>query len=1523
MAQVISNSGAAISITSGAAITSKDIQNGAAGRVGNNGTVELRGDYINQATASTSGDGNYTLKGNWTDYGLFNSGNSTVEFNGNTKQKITHGSAGETFYKLIINNSADTITQIAPIGSNLNVLNNLMISDGTLYPGDNTKNLNVYGNAGIEGSLSFSNQSTQTSSIVGNLSGLGQIDMRGGTLPHILNLSGATNDIGELMTSDTSSIVNYRGTNQTVFKSINYRNLVLSISGTKTLQGNSAVGENLRIAGSATVFDLGSTSSLNVQDSASLEGTLKFNGDVAKTVNIGGDLAGTGAIDMSGGNLAHLLNLRGATNKIGLYSSGNESTVDYQRDDIQTVFGSDFYRNLKISGDGEKTLNGIVEASGILSMLAGNINSDAFILKISNSDLDAIKRISGTIIGKLQRRIGIGESDYLYPIGSGSSYNPMNINFLNLNAGGPLTAEFKPNDIGDVGLPKVDSDGDEIWKSLPEGYWRLKADSPMSYSNYDVNLNYDGFDGVAQVDKIDPSCRIIKSTDGGGFTLEGNDGSITETEIKRNGLLSISGGSTDFAIGKGRPNIVTHPIDNTICEGLNALFKVVSNRQGTVGYHWQLDTGTGFGEIPSGNPVYSNPSPPELKITIADSTMNGYVYQVIVTDEYSNNNYSSEALFVVNTNPFVDSVRIDSASCRGVANGSVYPNIIRGTPNYIYRWNKYSPTGPVESTVLDLINASVDYHYLTIIDANGCKFPNNLTPSKANEFKVPPLDDMAINKGFSRFGIDNVYEISCFGKTDGKIDVYVDGGKKPFIYDWMNLSTGEILSDNDSAVSNLSAGTYVVTVTDGAGCQGYKDFTLFEPDPISVTRTNPKYAGDFDISCFGRSDGIINLNISGGHTADNSLNVTHPTLYSWEKDGFSGFSDTRDLNSLSTGEYVLTVEDTLNCFTGASFAYTLISPDEFILDSVTIEEYNGYQVSCINSSDGIINPYISGGFGSYDYSWSSANGSISGAATPGQEGITAGDYHLDVVDEINCPAAWDFVITEPDTIAIDPVLHSKNNFEISCFGGDDGSIELNTFGGVTTADSPYEFTWTSSDGSGFILQDENQSDLTSGTYSVTVKDANDCVSSWDFVLTSPEKILTRVDSTSIACFSANTGAADLTISGGVMPYTYLWNNGSTDQDINSLYEGIYFVDIFDANNCPATDTTAVTQSPEILISLDVPTPYNGRMVSCNGVSDATVNSEVTGGRPPYNYSWRREEWSQSNQTDSTLTNMPAGLYLLSITDFNECVKNDSIEVIQPLKLRNEVFATDPTCAGKKDGQITIIVQGGTPTYSIVWDVNGQNGQTIDSIGDGHYDVMITDLNLCKDSAYANLIAPDSIKLNNPVEGDGLTNPDCPDIFNGSLTYEISGGTQPYEMFLYNLGKIHDSIPLGGGTTMTVSDLEQGTYRFKITDNQQCEFADTSVLKAGKGECITVPNAFTPNNDGVNDTWMIEQIDIYPNAQIDIYNRWGEAVFHSSKGYTKPWDGTFNGRILPIDSYFYIIDLKNGRDAISGDITIIK
>jgi len=103
----------------------------------------------------------------------------------------------------------------------------------------------------------------------------------------------------------------------------------------------------------------------------------------------------------------------------------------------------------------------------------------------------------------------------------------------------------------------------------------------------------------------------------------------------------------------------------------------------------------------------------------------------------------------------------------------------------------------------------------------------------------------------------------------------------------------------------------------------------------------------------------------------------------------------------------------------------------------------------------------------------------------------------------------------------------------------------------------------------------------------------------------------------------------------------------------------------------------------------------------------------------------------------------------------------------------------------------------------------------------------------------------------------------------------------------------------------------------------CELRDTFIVYFERSACLKIPTGFSPNGDNINDTWEIGYIELYRSVVIEIFNRWGELIFRSDKGYTNPWDGTFKGRMLPIDSYHYVINLNNGTRAVVGNVTIVR
>jgi gliding motility-associated-like protein len=189
-----------------------------------------------------------------------------------------------------------------------------------------------------------------------------------------------------------------------------------------------------------------------------------------------------------------------------------------------------------------------------------------------------------------------------------------------------------------------------------------------------------------------------------------------------------------------------------------------------------------------------------------------------------------------------------------------------------------------------------------------------------------------------------------------------------------------------------------------------------------------------------------------------------------------------------------------------------------------------------------------------------------------------------------------------------------------------------------------------------------------------------------------------------------------------------------------------------------------------------------------------------------------------------------------------------------------------------------------------------------------YTITVQDANLCTANVPATIVEPAAISIAGaPVPAS------CPDVPDGSITLTITGGTQPYNM-----------IWSDGVITPGRQNIAGGTYSVVVTDNNGCAASlDVVVGITASDKCIEIPTIITPNNDGVNDTWQIKNIDLFPNAEVFVFTRWGKLVFHSKNLAANPWNGTFEGTLLPTDSYHYVLHLNDGSKPRSGVISIIR
>ncbi len=286
-----------------------------------------------------------------------------------------------------------------------------------------------------------------------------------------------------------------------------------------------------------------------------------------------------------------------------------------------------------------------------------------------------------------------------------------------------------------------------------------------------------------------------------------------------------------------------------------------------------------------------------------------------------------------------------------------------------------------------------------------------------------------------------------------------------------------------------------------------------------------------------------------------------------------------------------------------------------------------------------------------------------------------------------------------------------------------------------------------------------------------------------------------ISQTDVLCNGSNTGSATAGVTGGTMPYTYAWSNGGTNATINNLFEGTYNLTVTD--NDGSTATTSVVISEPAALVLQTPTITN---VSCNGGTNGSIQASATGGTQPYTYSW------SNGSSGSTINNLSAGSYTVTVTDDNNCTKVATYQVTQPaLIVINLINLNNESCFGEEDGSISISVSGGAAPVFAEWS-NGFIGTTITGLAPDTYSVTVTDNNDCtKTETYT--VNPGGL-VNVTLED--LNHVTCNGGNNGSISVSANGGRSPYAYAWSN-----------GATGANITGLAAGNYLVTATDNNGC------------------------------------------------------------------------------------------------------
>lgn len=348
---------------------------------------------------------------------------------------------------------------------------------------------------------------------------------------------------------------------------------------------------------------------------------------------------------------------------------------------------------------------------------------------------------------------------------------------------------------------------------------------------------------------------------------------------------------------------------------------------------------------------------------------------------------------------------------------------------------------------------------------------------------------------------------------------------------------------------------------------------------------------------------------------------------------------------------------------------------------------------------------------------------------------------------------------------------------VGCFGACDGSATAMGSGGTT----PYSYSWNTGDASAAITG------LCPGVYTVTVTDAGQVTATGSVTITQPFSPLeVDIQTQSQLCELDPDGIATANPQGGTPPYTYLWNTGSTDGQITGLTAGVYTVTVTDLNGCTASGQDSVT-----FVNEGIWLMASSTNVLCAG--DSTGSGHVTpmSSYPPYTFLW-----SNGGATDD-ITNLPAGVYTVTVSNTAGCSNTASVTITQPDTLDADVFTTAAICGNP--GSATVAPSGGTPPYSILWS-NDSTGLTVPAPA-GQISVTLTDANGCKFSA--GITVPGSNDTLT-ITGNILNQAGC--LVGGSVQLTVTGGSGNYS-YTWNTGE----------TTSILTDLPADTFYVTVTD----------------------------------------------------------------------------------------------------------
>ncbi|MDR2010127.1 MAG: gliding motility-associated C-terminal domain-containing protein [Bacteroidales bacterium] len=987
--------------------------------------------------------------------------------------------------------------------------------------------------------------------------------------------------------------------------------------------------------------------------------------------------------------------------------------------------------------------------------------------------------------------------------------------------------------------------------------------------NEDLTIPVAGITNNSGTNIITCASTTISLTATGGTTYEWSNSVFTATNLVNNAgtyIVTVTGAngctaitSTDITQVDELPNITITPVPSST--NLNCNFSSINLvASGANSYIWD-----------SGASTTSN-----------YTVMQPGTYSVTGTNISGCSNY---ARIVIGEDYIPPTLTINNNSGTTTLNCNNDVINIGTTGGIIYNWSD-------GITVPDRLINSPGSYTITITGANGCTSSGTIN---ITEDFTPPQASITNNTGTNT--------INC---TTSNISLTATGGGT---YLWNNTASSPNIIVAD-------AGNYIVTVTGANGCSNVSSVNISEDlglptiNIVNNSGTNVLNCNTPSISL--TATGGVSYSWTGDHN-DANITIISPGTWNVATVGANGCTDNVNITISSdftpptvnitnqTGTTVLDCNNShINVVADGGVSYiwsnsvataanSISAPGTYI---VTVTGANG----CENTAEiSITQPPVlemdvqTGQIICYGETTfveiTAAGGTPPYSGVDRFENIAAGVYQYTISDANECYLTTTVTIPQPEEIIISPEI-----LPVSCYNRSDGQISLSVTGGGEI----YTYAWDDLDNSTtpYLF------DLPEGSWTVLVTDQHGCTATETISLIQPDTLILAINVTDASCYGFDDGYIDISrLSGGTEPYNFEIN-GSLRQLPDTFPVGNYHIKLYDSRGCEFIINTAVLQPNEITVNSSVTN------IKCYGNNSGTISLDVNGGTEPYSIRWNIPE------IGANITNLPAGEYSVVITDRNGCSLTDQYLITQPDSLGINYQLKDVSCYNYNDGAIKITSNGGTTpyNYSVLKKSNELPQTNYNTLKAGEYILKVIDDNGC--------IITEEVYIGEPEELTAyyeVTNPSCIKSNNGEIIVNTEGGIEPY-MYTFNNIPYND-IP-------HIEGLREGVYTIEVIDANFCSVKLSNIkLTDGYEECIQIPNAFSPNGDGINDVWLIDGIQYFPEASILIFNRWGQEIF-SAQGKDDPWSGKYNNSLVPAGTYMYIITLHDEDMKYSGTVSVV-